>query len=487
MRVAFIAAECEPWAKTGGLGDVVDALARSLGQLPGRPIEPVDVYLPRYRAVRVSDDVEGTELVVPDPSAPEGSARVRILDVDGDGYRLRLVDRPAAFDRDRIYDFPDDAARFGLLCRAALEAIRRADEPPDVLHLHDWHACPAAIFRDGPYRDDPAIHSLATVLTLHNLAYHGRVPVERVGALGLRPGDGVVPSDAPSLDLLAQGVERAEMVNTVSPTYAEQARTSAHGFGLEGLLAARGDRFIGILNGLDPVAWDPATDRSIAAPFSAEDRSGKAVCRLDLLGRVGMDALDDGPILGAVGRLDPQKGFDLIVDAGPRLLAMGARIVVQAAGDPAIAAPLRALEARHPGRVVFLERFDRPMARRIYAGADLLLVPSRFEPSGLIQMIAMRYGTPPVAHATGGLADSIVDEHDRPGLGTGFLFRHDTAEGLVWAVGEALALRGDGRGSAWHDLVGRAMRVDFGWDRTAAPAYLGMYRRAVELRAATVG
>jgi starch synthase len=482
MRVAFIAAECEPWAKTGGLGDVVDALARSLGRLPGRPVEPVDVYLPRYRSVRVPDAVDGSELVVPDPSAPGGVARVRLLDVAGDGYRLRLVDRPAAFDRDRIYDFPDDAARFGLLCRAALEAIRRDERPLDILHLHDWHACPAVIFRDRPYRDDPRIGGLATVLTLHNLAYHGRVPADRVGELGLAPGDGVAPSDGSSLDLLTQGVERVELVNTVSPTYAALARTARFGFGLDGLLEARGDRFLGILNGLDPEIWDPARDPALAQPYGAADRSGKAVCRADLLRRLGMDALDDGPILGSVGRLDPQKGFELIVEAGPELLAMGARIVVQAAGDPAIAAILRGLESAHPGRVVFLERFDRAMARRIYAGADLLLVPSRFEPSGLVQMIAMRYGTPPVAHATGGLVDSIVDEHDHPGAGTGFLFRHPTAAGLAWAVGEALDLRGDGTTATWQALLDRAMAADFAWETTAAPAYLAMYRRARRLR-----
>lgn len=487
MRVAFIAAECEPWAKTGGLGDVVDALARSIGRLPGRPVEPVDVYLPRYRSVRVPDDADGHELDVPDPSAPGGVARVRLLDVDGDGYRLRLVDRPAAFDRDRIYDFPDDAARFGLLCRTALEAIRRDERPLDVLHLHDWHACPAVIFRDRPYSDDPRIGELATVLTLHNLAYHGRVPADRVGELGLAPGDGVAPSDGSSLDLLAQGVERVELVNTVSPTYAELARTAAFGFGLDGLLAARGDRFLGILNGLDPGIWDPADDPALARAYAADDRSGKAACRADLLRRLGMDALDDGPILGAIGRLDPQKGFDVIVEAGSELAALGARIVIQAAGDPAIATTIRALEKAHPGRVVFLERFDRAMARRIYAGVDLLLVPSRFEPSGLVQMIAMRYGTPPVAHATGGLVDSIVDEHDHPGAGTGFLFRHATAAGLVWAVGEALDLRGDGTAAPWQGLLDRAMAVDFSWETSAAPAYLAMYRRALRLRGSDAG
>jgi starch synthase len=490
MRVAFVAAECEPWAKTGGLGDVVDALARALGRLGAGLAGPVDVYLPRYRSVPVPSAArDGGALVVPDPLAATGSTTVRLLDVAADGYRLRLVDHPPAFDRATFYDHPDDAWRFGLLSRAALEAIR-ADgaagaTPVDVLHLHDWHSCPVVLFRDAFLADDPVIGRTAVVLTLHNLAYHGWTPLAALPGLGLAPGDGVLPADADGIDLLRTGVERAELVNTVSPTYATQARTAEFGFGLETLLRARGDHFSGILNGLDPTLWDPATDDALAATYRRGDLRGKVECRIDLLSRLGMDPLDDDPILGAVGRLDPQKGFDLVAGAGEALLGRGIRLVVQASGDPAIADGLRALEAAHPGRVAFVERFDRVMARRIYAGADALLVPSRFEPSGLVQMIGMRYGTPPIAHATGGLVDSIVDEGRQPGRGTGFLFRTPTAAALARACIAAMEVRGDGSTAAWRSLVDRAMAVDFAWETGAAPAYMALYERAIALRRGT--
>ncbi len=276
MRVVFLAAECEPWAKTGGLADVVDALARALGRLPdGRVDAPVDVFLPRYRAVPdpPAGRITGESVVrVPDPRAPAGVSEVAVVDVEADGYRLRLVDHPAAFDRAGFYgdaagDYADNAWRFGLFCRAALEALRADGRPVDVLHLHDWHTGPAAIFRDARYEDDPIIGRAAILTTLHNLAYHGWTPRARLAQLGLRPGDGVVAADADGVDLLAQAIERAELVNTVSPGYAAEALTPAFGMGLDGLLRALGDRFIGILNGLDSEVWDPSTDADIAATY----------------------------------------------------------------------------------------------------------------------------------------------------------------------------------------------------------------------------
>jgi starch synthase len=485
MRVAFIAAECEPWAKTGGLGDVVDALARALGRLPGGLDAPVDVYLPRYPSVPVPPDATPSiRRSVPDPLAPTGMREVRVIDVAADGYRLRLVDLPEAFDREGFYgdesgDYGDNAWRFGMLCLTALQMIR-TDDPVDVLHIHDWHACPIALYRDGAYASDPVVGRAALVLTIHNLAYHGWTPRDRLGQLGLAPGRGVLRPDADGVDLLRDGIVRSDMGNTVSPTYAEQARTPEYGFGLDAALRAKGDRFTGILNGLDPIVWDPATDAALAAPYDRRDRSGKAACRADLLDRAGMDPTDEGAVLGSVGRLDPQKGFDLVADAGQRLVRAGARLIVQASGSPAIAAGLRDLEARYPARVRFIERFDRDMARRIYAGSDLFLVPSRFEPSGQVQMIALRYGTPPVARATGGLVDSIVDVVARPAAGTGFLFEEATADALVDASLRAVALRSDA--AAWEALVRRGMAVDFAWEAAAAPAYLELYRRALAIR-----
>jgi len=489
LRVAFIAAECEPWAKTGGLGDVVDALARALGELPAATDGQVDVFLPRYRAVPVpSDTGPGRRLRVPDPGSLDGAMDVTFLDVAANGYRLRLVDAPEAFDRDGFYgppgggDFVDNAHRFGLLSRAALEVLRlETDRPVDVIHLHDWHSCPAALYRERPFGDDPVLRRAAIVLTLHNLAYHGWTPAEDLRQLGLAPGDGIVRRGADGLDLLASGVERAEMVNTVSPGYARESLTPEFGFGLDRAMRGKGDRYRGILNGLDTTVWNPATDTDLAATYGPDDLSGKAACRADLLTRLGFDPVDNAPVLGMIGRLDPQKGFDLLADAAPRLLAAGARLAVQGSGDPKIAADLRSLAAERPDRVALIERFDRAMARRIYAGADFFLMPSRFEPCGTGQMISLRYATPPIVRRTGGLADSVVDEIRRPGEGTGFAFDAATPAALAKACEAAMAMRAAG-GPAWDGLIARGLAVDFDWRTGSAPQYVEMYERAIALR-----
>jgi starch synthase len=489
LRIAMIAAECEPWAKTGGLGDVVDALARALGHVPGATAGEVEVFLPRYRSVPVPNAVAGSRVVrVPDPLAPDGTTELTIVDVAANGYRLRLVDHPQAFDRDGMYgppgggDFSDNAWRYGLFCRAALETLRtEPDRPVDILHLHDWHSGPAAIQRDAWAADDPVLGRAAIVMTLHNLAYHGWTGRDELRQLGLVPGGGVVPVDADGIDLIREGIVRAEVVNTVSPGFAREALTPAGGFGLADALAAKGDRFIGILNGLDTVLWDPATDADLAAPFSVADLGGRSVCRADLLERLGFDPADDGAVLGMIGRLDPQKGFDLVHDAAPRLLMDGARIVVQGSGDPHLAAGLRALAAAHPTRVALIERFDRAMARRIYAGADFFLMPSRFEPCGTGQMISLRYGTPPIVRRTGGLADSVIDERARPGEGTGFSFDEATAADLAEACEAAMTMRA-AAGEPWDALVARGMAVDFDWDRGSAPRYAALYERALAIR-----
>ncbi len=484
MRVVMLASECEPWAKTGGLADVVDALARALGQMDGGEIEsPVDVFLPRYRGVPQPPAIERTTSVrVPDPRAPSGSSTVTIVDVPADGYRLRLVDHPAAFDRDGFYgdaagDYADNAWRFGLFCRASLEALRLEGRPLDVLHLHDWHTGPAAIYRDVRYADEPVVADAAILITLHNLAYHGWTPRSAVGQLGLAPGDGVVAVDADGIDLLLEGIERAELVNTVSPGFAAEALTPAFGMGLDHALRAREDRFIGILNGLDTTVWDPATDADLAAPYSRDDRTGKAACRADLLTRLGFDPDDPGAVIGMIGRLDPQKGFDLLAGAAPTLLERGARLVVQGSGHPSLADPFRAIAIDHPRQVAFIERFDRAMARRIYAGADFFAMPSRFEPCGQGQMIALRYGTPPIVHRTGGLADTVVDETTNPGAGSGFAFEGATVAGLLRACDAAIRLRAGG-GTA---LGGFARPRDGGGlrlgDRVGAPLRRGLPAR----------
>jgi starch synthase len=489
LRVAFLAAECEPWAKTGGLADVVDALARALGRLPDDIDGPVDVFLPRYRSVPEPEPaaVVGERMLqVPDPRSPSGHSRIGLIDVAANGYRLRLVDHPAAYDRAAFYgdgagDYADNAWRFGLYCRTALEALRADGTRLDVLHLHDWQAGPAGIFRDLRYPDDPVVAPAAMVMTLHNLAYHGWTGNAAIGQLGLAPGADAPGQNPDGIDLLAAGIEASEIVNTVSPGYAAEALTPEFGMGLDGLLRSRGDRFVGILNGLDTTVWDPASDPDLAAPYDRADRTGMAACRADLLTRVGFDAADDGPVIGMIGRLDPQKGFDLLAGAAPDLLARGARLVVLGSGHPALANGFRALAGQQPDRVAFLERFDRGMARRIYAGVDFFAMPSRFEPCGQGQMIALRYGTPPIVHRTGGLADTVVDVTADPAAGTGFVFDEPTPAALLEACDRAFAARAAG-GPAWASLLDRGMAVDFDWVTGSAPRYVEVYRRAIAIR-----
>ncbi len=487
----MLAAECEPWAKAGGLADVVDALARALARMPGASSAldvPVDVFLPRYREVEVPPGaVVEQPLVIADPDldhAAGAALQVWIVNVAANGYRLRLVDHPPAFDREGIYDHPDDAWRFALFCRAALAALRRDDRRLDLLHVHDWHTGPALLERvRGEVAGDPLLRDVAVLGTLHNLAYHGWTPADRLGQLGLRPGEPLSGSNPDGIDLLRTLIERADLVNTVSPGFAREATTPEYGMGLDDALRAKGDRFLGILNGLDPELWDPATDPAIVARYGSGSMAGKAACRRDLLGWLGFDPDDAGAVVVTIGRLDPQKGLDLIADAGPALLASGIRVVVQVSAGGPLADPLRALAHDHPDRVALIERFDRDVARRIYAGADLFLMPSRFEPCGQGQMIALRYATPPVVRRTGGLADTVVDADEQPGRGTGFVFDDATPSALLAAVTRAAVMRSTDP-AGWAGLVDRGMAADFRWDTGSAPRYLEAYRRAVSIRRA---
>lgn len=520
MRVAFLAAECEPWAKTGGLADVVDALARALGQIGATDLVlPVDVYLPRYRGIQIPDGAIARTVRVPDPRAAAGVTAVQVIDVAANGYRLRLVDHPPAFDRESYYgdakgDYPDNAWRFGLFCRAALEQLKAEDRPPDLIHLHDWHTAPALLVRDaapgsGPGSGRaraaasatarpsaatagadqapaaPAASGMAALLTIHNLAYHGWTPAERLGDLGLAPGDGVVPKGADGLDLLRAGIERAELVNTVSPGFAAEALEPEQGMGLDGDLRARGDRFFGILNGLDTNLWNPATDKALPATYSAENRSGKATCRAELLRELGMDPADRGPLVSMIGRLDRQKGFDLLAAAAPALVERGVRLAVLGSGSPELVDSLRKVAAASPDRVALVERFDRDLARRLYAGADGFVMPSLFEPCGTGQMIALRYGTPPIVRATGGLRDTVIDVDERPQEGTGFKFEAVDPAALLDACDRFLARFKPGD-PGWEALLDRGMAVSFDWRSASAPAYLEAYRRAISVRLGSV-
>jgi starch synthase len=485
MRIAMVASECEPWAKTGGLADVVDALSRALGSPePVGLAHEVDVYLPWYRGLTPPEGLVPLELRVP-VGDPQGEPRHETLTLwsgQADGYRLRLVEHPASFDRASYYmdgerDFADNAARFTLLGRAALEAIRAEARPVDVIHGHDWQSGPALLSLRDRYGRDPLLASSATVLTCHNLAYHGWT--SRADAWQLDLPDDVGAADG--VDLLREAIGVADMVNTVSPNYARESLTPEFGGGLNDALIARGDRYVGIINGIDTDLWNPATDSTLVAPYDGTDLAPKALTKRDLMERNGLDP--DGPLLGVIGRLDPQKGFDLVTEAAPDLVALGARLIVLGTGHPRLVAGLKKLAARHPDRITVLERFDRDEARRIYAGSDLFLMPSRFEPCGQGQLIAMRYGTPPVVRATGGLADTVIDADADPIAGNGFVFDAAEPAALIKATTRGMAALGEDRLAA---IVSRGMRSDASW-RGPALEYVAAYERVKGMRSAVSG
>lgn len=472
----MISSECEPYAKTGGLADVVDALARALGQLGHQ----VDVYLPLYRGLAVPDGSTRRGLELP-------TGRVGMVDAQGSGYRIRLVDHPPSFDRPGYYgdadgDYPDNGARFTLLGRAALEQIRADGEPLDVLHGHDWQAGPALLLLRHRYAADPVLGRAAAMLTCHNLAYHGWVPPALASVLDLPATVGAEHG----VDVLREAVRIADLVNTVSPSYAEESKTPAYGAGLDDLLTARGDSYIGIINGIDTTLWDPASDTALPARYSRDDLSGKAACKVELQRRLSLsvggreERWDErgAPLFALIGRLDPQKGFDLLAGCASELLAEGVRIAVLGSGDSRLIEGLLSQAAGRADRLSVQERFDRDLARQIYAGADVLLMPSRFEPCGQGQMIALRYGTMPLVRSTGGLADTVVDEDDDPVGGNGFVFGPPDASALAEAARRAIVAYRDR--DRWDELRRRGMLQDFSWGGPAAQ-YIAAYGQAQEL------
>jgi starch synthase len=475
MKIAMIASECEPWAKTGGLADVVDALSRALGRpRPAGLGHEVDVYLPWYRGLTPPDGLVPLELRIPvGASAAVRGEPVTLWSGEADGYRLRLVEHGPSFDRDGLYmhgdlDYLDNAARFTLLGRAALEAIRAEARPVDIIHGHDWQAGPALLSLRHRYAADPLLARSATMLTCHNLAFHGWTPRREAWQLDLPDDVGALDG----VDLLREAIRAADIVNTVSPNYARESLTPEYGAGLDETLRGRGDDYIGIINGIDTGLWNPATDPTLVAPYDAADLAPKARTRADLMARHGLHP--DGPLLGVIGRLDPQKGFDLVTAAAPALVDMGARLIVLGTGNEALISGLLTLSQRHPDRIAVLDRFDRDEARRIYAGSDLFLMPSRFEPCGQGQLIAMRYGTPPVVRASGGLADTVVDADVDPAGGTGFVFGPADPEALSGAVRRALEAFADP--PRFAGIQAQGMAVDHSW-RAPARRYQSAYER----------
>jgi starch synthase len=481
MKILMVAAEMSPLAKVGGLADVTGALPAALAAR-GHDLRLV---LPLYGHLDPEAlGIEPLSGVGPVPvrvgqrmltlrywtwtAAPAG---VQVLPVScGD-----LFTPPGVYGDASGRPFADHLDRAGALSLAAVMLPELLDWPVDVLHAHDAQAALAPVYRHRWYGDRGLPGRAGTLLTIHNLAHQEIHPASELPRVGLPVQLAEYPGPFEffgRLNLLKAGIMAAELVNTVSPAYAREVVGDPElGCGLGGVLASRGEAFTGILNGIDDSAWNPARDPWIAAPYTAADLSGKQRCRDALLREAKLET-GARPVLGLVSRLVPQKGVDLVTGLLDRLVAGGFSLVALGTGDPDLHAALEAGAAAHPGRVAFLPGFSEALAHRIYAGSDLFLMPSRFEPCGLSQLYALRYGTPPVVRATGGLADTV-----RPAAqpeGTGFVFPLATAESLWGALEEARALFADRE--AWRRLQRRGMACDFGWDLSAA-GYEDLYRR----------
>jgi len=471
VHIVFAAAEAAPYAKVGGLADVAGSLPQALAALG----HDVTLYLPLHRSI----DREKFQITDRAPSrlVPYGKSKLRALypSVVRDGVRVVFVRNDQRLGRDRIYGEADDAKRYALFCRAVFEDLR--ESPPDVVHAHDWHA---ALLIPLVARSR-ALAATSTVFTIHNLAYQGRTDASVLALIGLPRAR--LPIEGPrEANPMARAIVVADIVSTVSERYAKEILTDEFGEGLQGLLRERRRRLFGIVNGIDTVAFDPATDRHIAARYSADDPSGKAVCKTVLQKEGGLDADGRAPLFGVVGRLVEQKGVDLLTAAAPKLLAAGGQLAVLGSGDPAYEAKWQALAARHPGKVWLTLGFDAALAQRIYAGSDLFLMPSRFEPCGLGQLISFRYGTIPVVHEVGGLAETVRDLDRDSARGNGFSFAAYSPARFDDAIARAMRVYRD-RAEAWTELVRRVMREDHSWGASAR-RYADLYRTATRMRKA---
>jgi starch synthase len=483
LRVLFATPECAPWAKTGGLGDVGAALPAAL-EAGGLDVR---VLLPAYRPVLAATAAHTRELATFAASSRFPAARLLEAPLPT-GVPAWLVDCPALYDREggpyqdpaTGHDWPDNALRFALLARVAARLAGEASPlawRPHVLHCNDWQTALApayARFASGA--------RAATVMCIHNLAFQGLFAPATAAEVEL-------PAAAYSVDgaeffgrlsFLKAGLVYADAITTVSPTYAQEIQREPLGFGLQGLLAARADDLHGILNGIDEDAWDPAADALIARRYGAARLEAKRDNKRALQRRMGLPADDDAPLFGFVGRLTRQKGVDLIAEAAAGIVATPGQLAVLGAGERELEEALRALARAHPREIAVGTGFDEPLAHLIEAGADAFLMPSRFEPCGLNQMYSQRYGTPPIAHATGGLCDSIVDCTPATlagGTATGFLFREPTPADLLAAIGRAIAAYREP--ATWRALQRNGMARDFGWG-TGARRYAELYRSLVE-------
>jgi starch synthase len=482
MHVVMIAPEVVPFSKTGGLGDVLGSLPRALGRAGAH----VAVIAPLYRCTwDCGQPLRATSTVV---SVPIGQrrvfARLFVSQLPRSGVPVYLLDCPDYYDRPGLYgeqgkDYRDNAERFIFLARASLEAARALDLRPDILHVHDWQAALVPVYVKELYRPRGAgFERTATVLTIHNLAYQGHFWHWDMLLTGLdwKLFNWRQLEFQGHLNFLKAGIVYADFVTTVSKTYAQEIQTPELGCGLDGVLRWKRASLRGIVNGVDYEVWDPRTDPYLPAHYDLETfAEGKRACKLALQAELGLEQRLDRPLVAQIGRLDPQKGWDLVQKIVGPLLERGVQWVVLGTGRPELEQWLRDLASRRAGQVAAVLSFDDPLAHRIEAGADLFLMPSRYEPCGLNQLYSLRYGTVPVVRATGGLADTVVDatpETLAAGTATGFVFTDYRPEAFLGAVERALELWK--QPVIWQALVRNGMRQDWSWDRSARE-YLALY------------
>jgi starch synthase len=481
MNIAFAASECVPFSKTGGLADVVGALPRALAALG----HDVSVYIPRYRQTKLID----AETVVKSVTIPFDD-KYRFCSVvtagSGGGVKYYFVEYPPFFDRDSLYggpsgDYPDNAERFALFSRAVIEASKIVGVP-QVFHCHDWQTALIPIMLRTFYAEDPAFREAATVFTIHNMGYQGLFAPDTLPLLML-PWELFTISKMEffgQVNFLKGALVLSDFVTTVSKKYSQEIQTTENGFGLDGVLRNRAATVAGILNGVDYNEWSPQSDKFIVAKFSSQDLSGKQLCKKDLLNSFGIANPNlKIPVIGIVSRFAAQKGFDLITQVMDRLAREELIMVILGSGDKPYEEMFQRLNRQFPSRIAVKVAFDNAIAHKIEAGADMFLMPSRYEPCGLNQIYSLKYGTVPIVRATGGLDDTIEPWDARTGKGTGFKFSEYTGEALLTTVKQALLAYRDP--SSWQTLMRNGMSRDFSWGASAKD-YVKVYERARHLQ-----
>lgn len=475
MQIVFASAECAPFVKTGGLGDVAGSLPAALVRAGAEVI----VMVPKYATIK--DEYKAQMEHFSDFYVSLGwrNEYCGLEKLESDGVTYMFIDNERYFARDYPYGFFDDGERFAFFSKAITESLQHlpAGFECDILHCNDWQTALAPVFLREFYQGLPLYDRVKTVFSIHNVAFQGQfsdtVMEDILGVAHIPAAASQLRCDACSINYMLGALRYADAITTVSPTYANEIQTPEFGEGLDGVLRERSYALQGILNGIDVAGFDPATDKRIAANYTVEDRSGKAVCKAKLQEELGLEVRDDRPLMVMVTRLTRQKGMDLVMYALDRILAGGVQVAVLGTGDRDYEDGLRYFQDKYPGTMAARIEFDPALSQRMYAAADMFLMPSKFEPCGLSQIIAMRYGTLPIVRETGGLKDTVIPYNEFTGEGTGFSFSNFNGDEMGDAVFRAARLFWDNR-DAWNQLVTQAMSQDFSWTRSA-DKYLDLY------------